>query len=228
MPAIDISERLRRHLGSWVGEWPPPPSGVRVVAHDARLRPTWDGTVRPLLGVGDGSGVVLSVRPDAADAVRDAVAAGLDDPGLGLRLGEILGVGPARFGSGVFRASGDIDPTIDALGEWAATQRSDLPEWLAPFNGPRLVVRDGGHIVAGVGIKIHDEFGHELSVVTDEAARGRGFARRLVATAARQVLADGRVPVYLHERSNAASAHVADAVGFRDEGWSVFGLWPSG
>ncbi len=80
--------------------------------------------------------------------------------------------------------------------------------------------------IAGVGIKVHDSFGQELSVVTDEAARGGGFARRLVATAARRILAEGAVPTYLHAPDNIASARVADAVGFADRGWKVYGLWP--
>jgi predicted GNAT family acetyltransferase len=98
---------------------------------------------------------------------------------------------------------------------------------LAPFNGPRLVAfDDDGRPIAGVGIKVHDRFGRELAVVTDEGARGRGLARRLVATAARRVLADGAVPTYLHAPDNAASARVAEAVGFADRGWTVHGLWP--
>ena len=80
--------------------------------------------------------------------------------------------------------------------------------------------------MAGVGIKVHDPHGQELSVVTDEAARGLGYARRLVATAARRVLADGSVPTYLHAPDNTASARVAEAVGFADRGWKVYGLWP--
>ena len=79
-----------------------------------------------------------------------------------------------------------------------------------------------------VGIKVHDRHGHELAVVTDEAARGTGVARRLVATAARRVIDGGAVPTYLHAPDNVASARVADAVGFADEGWTVHGLWPRG
>ena len=199
---------------------------------------------------------MISVPPDHVDAVRSAFVESWGDPragdvdreaphgddgddgdgsdggadrrpDLGDRLGEILGVGPARFGTGVFRTTATVDPDIEDLGEWHAHQTSDLPDWLAPFNGPRLVARDDdGRIVAGVGIKIHDEFGHELAVVTDPAAEGRGLARRLVATAARRVLADGAVPTYLHQESNVASAHVAEAVGFGDRGWTVHGLWP--
>ena len=222
-----MTDPLTLHLRSWVGEWPPPSSGVHVVGDRSRLSPTWDGSIRPLLGVGNGDATVIAVPPDAADAVAAAIADDLNQPGLGDELGDILGVGPAAFGAGVFRTTTAINPDLADLGQWFDTQTGELPEWLAPFNGRRLVAfDDDGHPIAGVGIKVHDRFGQELSVVTDEAARGTGFARQLVATAARRVLADGAVPTYLHAPDNAASARVADAVGFTDDGWTVHGLWP--
>ena len=221
------SDRLTLHLRSWVGAWPPPSKGVHVVGDPSRLQPTWDGAVRTLQGVSDGAGTVIGVPPDAAEAVRRVIGDDLDRSGLGDELGEILGVGPAAFGAGVFRTADRVDPDIADLGEWFEHQTDDLPEWLAPFNGPRLVTfDDDGRVIAGVGIKVHDRYGQELSVVTEEAARGLGLARRLVATAARRVLAEGSVPTYLHAPDNAASARVADAVGFPDRGWKVFGLWP--
>ncbi len=224
-----MTDRLTLHLRSWIGEWPPPATGVHVVGDQSRLEPTWDGTVRTLQGVGDGHGVVISVPPDAVDAVTEAIGDDLARPGLGNDLGEILGVGPAAFGAGVFRTTDRIDPDLTDLGEWFEHQTDDLPEWLRPFNGPRLVAYDlDGQTIAGVGIKVHDQYGQELSVVTDEAARGLGYARRLVATAARRVLAEGSVPTYLHAPDNTASARVADAVGFADRGWKVYGLWPRG
>ena len=222
-----VSERLAAHLRSWVGEWPPPSPGVTVVGDPARLLPTWDGTVRPLQGVGDGVGTVIAVPPDSVDAVSAVLADAETDRGLGDRLGEILGVGPAAFGAGVFRTIDAVAADIADVGEWYEQQVAGLPEWLAPFNGPRLVVRDdAGDAIAGVGIKVHDRWGHELAVVTEEAARGRGLARRLVATAARRVLDEGAVPTYLHDPSNTASVRVAEAVGFADVGWTVHGLWP--
>lgn len=224
--ASDFSARLDAHLTAWVGRWPPPGPGVHVVGDPARRRPTWDGIVRPLQGVGDGVGTVIAVPPDRVDAVTAEFADGLDASGLGDRLGTVLGVGSAAFGAGVFRTTGRVDPGLADLGEWFDEQNDDLPAWLAPFNGPRLVVRgDDGRPVAGVGIKVHDRHGRELAVVTDEAARGHGLARRLVATAARRVLADGGVPTYLHDPGNTASARVAEAVGFEDHGWTVHGLW---
>jgi len=223
----EFAARLQLHLQSWVGAWPPPSTGIHVVGDPARLEPTWDGVIRPLQGVGNGDGTVIAVPPDSVAAVSRSLADDLDRPTLGDELGEILGVGPAAFGAGVFRTTARVDPELDDTGEWFEHQTVDLPDWLAPFNGPRLVAFDDhGHVVAGVGIKVHDHYGHELAVVTDEAARGRGLARRLVATAARRVLDDGAAPTYLHEPRNEASARVADAAGFTDRGWSVYGLWP--
>ena len=227
MPDNVFDQRLREHLGSWVGEWPPPGSGVHVVGDEARRVPTWDGSVRLLQGVGNGVGTVIAVPPDAVDAVSAAIMGGMEREGLGDEIGAILGVGPASFGAGVFRTTSQVNSDIDDVGQWFEQQEGGLPEWLAPFNGARLVAfDDDGTPIAGVGIKVHDRIGQELAVVTEEAARGRGLARRLVATAARRVLADGGVPTYLHAPSNLASARVAEAVGFADEGWTLHGLWP--
>ena len=199
-------DRLTLHLRSWVGQWPPPSPGVHVVGDPARLEPTWDGVVRPLQGVSNGAGTVVAVPPDAADAVRSVLGDDLSRPGLGNELGAILGVGPAAFGAGVFRTTDRIDPSIDDLGVWFEHQTDELPEWLAPFNGPRLVAFDDDRRpIAGVGIKVHDAHGQELSVVTDEAARGLGLARRLVATAARRILEEGAAATYLHAPDNDAS-----------------------
>ncbi|WP_420453696.1 GNAT family N-acetyltransferase [Ilumatobacter sp.] len=220
---------LAEHLRRWVGAWPAPSRGVRVVGDAARSSPTWDGSVRPLRGVGEGTGAVVAVPPAAADLVARAVRDDLEREGLGDELGEILGVGPAVVGRGVFRSTAVVASDVDDLGEWFDRQSSELPAWLEPFNGPRLVARGGdGSVLGAVGIKVHDSLGHELAVVTEERARGRGIARRLVATAARRVLDDGAVPTYLHAHDNVGSARVADAVGFADVGRTVIGLWPAG
>lgn len=223
---MDHRELLQLHLRSWVGAWPPPGPGVHVVGHEARSEPTWDGVVRPLQGVSDGSGTVIAVPPHATDAVESAIGGDLERDGVGDVLGEILGVGPAVFATGVFRTTDTVAPGLVDIGEWFEHHTPDLPDWLAPFNGPRLVAFHDDAPVAGVGIKVHDAHGRELSVVTDEAARGKGHARRLVATATRRILAEGAVPTYLHDPRNTASARVADAVGFPDRGWQVHGLWP--
>jgi GNAT superfamily N-acetyltransferase len=221
-------DALTAHLRRWAGTWPPAP-GVTVVGDPARREPTWDGQVRRLRGVSDGIGAVLAVAPESVEPVRRAVGGDLADPGLGDRLADILGLGPSVLGAGVFRWT-HLPAPLPPAGTWVTDPRDGrLPPWLAPFNGPRLVAWDrrGGY-AAGIGIKVHDPWGRELAVVTTPAARARGLARRLVATAARRVLADGGVPTYLHDPANTASARVADAAGFPDRGWRVLGLWPRG
>ncbi|MGY1837608.1 GNAT family N-acetyltransferase [Blastococcus sp. SYSU DS0510] len=114
---------------------------------------------------------------------------------------------------------------LPKVGEWVPAVAPGLPDWLRPFGGQVLVAvdRDGTHL-AGVGIKRHDAYGAELSVVTSPAARGRGLARGLVAQAARRLLDAGALPTYLHDPANVASARVAEAAGFPDRGWTAFGI----
>jgi GNAT superfamily N-acetyltransferase len=219
-PSRTLVERLAAHLDSWLGAWPPA-RPVHVVGWSRRDELGWDGKVYPVAGVGDGDGVVLSVPPRYAEGVA---ALG---PDLDMVKAEVPGlVGhPGRpFGRGAFRWSVDPPPLPDA-GEWVPPTDPRLPAWLRPFNGDVLVAWDeDGRYAAGVGRKRHDQHGQELAVATEAAHRGRGLARRLVAQATRRVLDEGAVATYLHAFDNHASARVADAAGFPDRGWSVYGL----
>ncbi len=222
--APDDSAQLLAHLRSWVGGWPPPASGapVHVVASAAAERPGWDGQVQPVRGVlrADGRGVI-GVPPTAAaqlvdgplDALADCVPKALDRPGTLYR--------------GAFRWTTSPAPAGDLadVGVWLDVADPRVPAWLQPFGGEALVALEEDAYVAGVGLKRHDEHARELSVVTAEAARGRGLARRLVAQAARRVVDEGRVATYLHAPDNTASARVAEATGFTDRGWTVLGFF---
>lgn len=226
----EVDPRLQAHLRSWLGAWPPT-RPVHVVGSERRVEPAWDGAVRALNGVATPGGAVVSVPPAAeakvAAAVEELESAGVDDvlAALGERLADLLDLPGARYGAGVFRWS--TEPTeSDDPGTWLPRDDPRVPAWLHPFNGDVLVaLADDGSVAAGIGRKQHDAHGHELAVVTEEAHRGQGFARRLVTQAARRVLADGAVPVYLHAESNVASARTADASGFPDVGWRILGLF---
>jgi GNAT superfamily N-acetyltransferase len=217
-------DQLDQHLKSWLGEWPAPGPGVRIVATPARDRPGWDGQVHPVIGVIDAEGVgVMSVGPAHAESVRALSGGPVDTVLAGLPAA--LGRPRARAYRGVFRWTFDPAPLPDA-GTWVPADAPVVPGWLRVFGGDVLLALDPrtGEYLAGVGIKRHDQFGHELSVGTAEAARGRGLARRLVAQAARFVVDNGRVATYLHDPANTASAKVADAAGFPDRGWSIVGI----
>lgn len=220
---LTVPETLIAHLASWLGQWPPPAT-LHVVGTSRRLEPAWDGNVNPGLAVGDPAhGAVLSVPPGKVEAVRHRAAAGGLTAVLA-QLPHLLGMPGRVTYKAAFRWTSNPSPLPD-VGHWLDVDQQEVPAWLRPFGGQVLVAADsdGAHL-AGVGIKRHDHHGHELSVVTTPAARGQGLARALIAQAARRVLDEGAVPTYLHGLKNAASAHVADAAGFPDRGWTSFGI----
>jgi GNAT superfamily N-acetyltransferase len=196
-----------------------------VVANPRNAAPGWDGRITPVTGVETNRRrAVVGVAPDLTEAVTTYAR----DADLDALLPALPGLIGRRgvAGRGVFRWSTSPAPLPDA-GIWVPYDDPRVPEWLRPFGGEVLVVLDGDTYVAGVGVKRHDDAGHELSVGTEAAARGRGLARRLVAQAARRVLDEGAVPTYLHAPENIASAKAADAAGFPDRGWSVIGFFPT-
>ena len=197
-----------------------------MVGAPGRDAPGWDGVVHLMIGVVSPFGGVLSVPETAVAAVRALVSGKALEADLAALHGAsaLLSDAIGRIGAveqDVFRWSSA--PAIgDDLGEWVSTSDLRLPEWLRPFNGDILVAWDDtGAYGAGVGRKQHDRHGHELSVGTEPALRGRGLARHLVATVARRVLGEGAIPTYAHVPDNHASAKVAEAAGFPDVGWTM-------
>ncbi|MEU1393770.1 MULTISPECIES: GNAT family N-acetyltransferase [unclassified Nonomuraea] len=207
---------LTDHLREWLGAWPPA-GNLDVTGSPLRLLPAWDGRVHPAIGVGTPEGAMLSVPPEHVARVRAARTV--------REIPELIGYGDRGWFDAVFRWTTEPAPLPDA-GEWVPATDDAVPGWLRVFGGEVLVAVDPetGEHLAGVGIKRHDRFGRELSVVTAPEARGRGLARRLVAQAARRVLDEGAVPTYMHAVSNTASAVVAKAAGFPDLGWTAFGV----
>jgi GNAT superfamily N-acetyltransferase len=223
--AVQPKARLVAHLEDWLGAWPPPEPGITVVGSPRREERGWDGLVRPVAGVATPDGTVLSVPPGLVDAVEAALGTHRNLDRLSPQLAAVLGRPAGRLGAGIFRWCAEPADFPDA-GEWVARDDPRVPGWLKPFNGDVLIAWDSdGAYAAGVGRKIHDRYGHEISVGTEAAQRGKGLARRLVAQASRRILADGAVPTYLHDPANTASAKVAAAVGFPDEGWKILGFW---
>ncbi|HEX5614090.1 MAG TPA: GNAT family N-acetyltransferase [Acidimicrobiia bacterium] len=208
---------LLSHLAHQLGQWPPR-APVVVTTSAARHTPGWDGVIRQFAGLRTPDGTVVSVPERAVDALAP-YATDLDT--LRPRVA-------AHFGRPVveiaFRTTTAPAP-LDDLGTWIPHDDPRVPEWLRPFGAAVLVaLDDDDRYLAGVGLKRHDEHAWEISVGTDERARGLGLARRLVATAARRVLADGRAVTYLHALDNVASSRVADAAGFPDHGWRALEL----
>ncbi len=230
-----VPDALRAHWAAWTGAsdaelavlgGPGPPTVV-VVASAGRTRPGWDRAVHAVTGIADPNGnAVVSVPPGYDERARALVTGGGDVDNLRAALPELLGKPEHVVYRGICRWALDV-PSAEELpdvGEWLPAEDPRVPGWLKPFGGEVLVVLDDDAYVAGVGLKRHDEHGQEISVGTEEAARGRGLARRLVAQAARTLMAGGVIPTYLHDPANTASAKVADAAGFPDRGWTAIGI----
>ena len=218
MPAV-----LRQHLMWWAGALPAADE-LLVVPHARNGRPGWDGRPQLLTGIADPAGrTVLAVPPAAAVALLAHPQRHRDASSLELLPG-LLGKAGHTVERVAFRWTVTPADLPDA-GVWVDTTSPRLPRWLRPF-GARALVRfdEHGNYLAGVGIKRHDQFGHEISVGTEPQARGRGLARRLVAQAARHILDQGRIPTYLHTFDNLASSRVAAAAGFPALGWSALML----
>jgi GNAT superfamily N-acetyltransferase len=240
--AADLPDGLRAHWRAWLGATDdelavlgsgaqPGLPRVVVVGSAGRTTPGWDGEVHAVTGVVDADGsAVVSLPPDHVEWARELVDSGADVARLRAALPTRLGLPDHVAYQGVCRWSARPEdvPGTDRLadaGEWVPVDDPRVPDWLRPFGGDVLVALDeDDRYLAGVGLKRHDRYGHEIAVGTDERARGRGLARRLVAQAARSLHADGIVPTYLHDPANTASARVADSVGLPDRGWWALGI----
>ena len=240
--AAEVPDGLRAHWRTWLGATddelavlgstpPQGPPRVVVVGSAGRTTPGWDGEVHAVTGVVDAHGsAVVSLPPDHVEWARDLVATGADVARLRAALPTRMRLPDHVAYQGVCRWSArpaDV-PGAEVLpeaGRWVPVHDPRVPDWLRPFGGDALVaLDDDDRYLAGVGLKRHDRHGHEIAVGTDERARGRGLARRLVAQAARSLHADGIVPTYLHDPANTASARVADAAGLPDRGWWALGI----
>ncbi len=183
------------------------------------------------MGVESPAGTVLSLSPslfgdlDALD--RDQILTAARSRSAATAIPALLGAPELTFSRATLRWC-DTPAALAEIGEWVAADDPRLPFWLRAFNGDVLVAWDAaGCYAAGVGRKRHNPYGQELAVGTDPAHRSQGLASKLVAQAARRVLADGALPIYLHGGGNVGSARVADRAGFPDRGWRVLTLRPA-
>jgi GNAT superfamily N-acetyltransferase len=205
----EVPEPVRQHLTAWFEGWNDAEHGITVVESDLRSHPGWDGKVLPVVGLTRGDWAMLSVAVGSADGVRKRLR--------GLRPGDI--VKALDLMTAAFRWCVEPPKSVD-VGEWLPPTDARVPGWLKPFNGDVLVAwDDSGAYGAGVGRKMHNGLGHEISVGTEPALRGRGIATQLVQTATRRILQDVPVATYVHLLDNHASAKVAERAGFRDSGW---------
>ncbi|MFF3585657.1 GNAT family N-acetyltransferase [Streptomyces sp. NPDC002387] len=97
---------------------------------------------------------------------------------------------------------------------WARTTPGEAA--LGEITSPAFVMRVGGRVVAAAGYRSWPGRVAHLSVLTDPAWRGRGFARVAASAAVTHAFAAGLLPQW--RARPLASRRVAAALGFRELG----------
>jgi GNAT superfamily N-acetyltransferase len=179
----------------------------------------------PIVGLSFSQGAVVACRPDLEPGLRaalgsDAHQSQLDGPAF-RRLWRAV----SKSAPNSFTLAGDFRAAPSST--FAPTQTIDRAELMPEDDAAALHLRtrfDGaifgvrgprGRLVSWSAIKLKSDQVWELAVATEPDYRGRGFARDVVAAAARFCLDQGRLPIYIHDRDNSTSAFVARAIGFQ-------------
>jgi GNAT superfamily N-acetyltransferase len=199
--------------------------GVHVLAESRRGLPAWHGFTMPIVGLSFSPGAVVACRPDLVDRMRAELGSDVHQPYLDGPAFRRLWRAVTRCTPNAFTLAGDLRAADGAtLSPPATMHRAELVAEDDPaalhlrtrFDGSIFAVRGPhGRLVSWAALKLKSDRVWELAVATEADYRGRGFARDVVAAAARFTLDQGRLPIYIHDRDNGTSAFVARAVGFQ-------------
>lgn len=98
----------------------------------------------------------------------------------------------------------------------------NMPWYRLHFDGRIFVTRNKSQsIVSWAAIKMKSPQVWEMAVVTEAAYRGLGLAQCVVSAATRATLEADKTPLYLHDITNIASAHVCRALGYQLYGYEL-------
>ena len=199
--------------------------GVHLLSASQRGLPTWHGFTMPLVALSFEPGAVIACRPDLVERMRaelgsDVLRRHLDGPALRRLWRAVQRSVPNAFTlAGDFRAAHDATFMPSLRMERAEHLHEDDSAALhlrTRFDGAIFGVRGPrGRLVSWAALKLKSDRVWEIAVATEADYRGRGYARDVVAAAARFTLDQGRLPTYIHDRENSTSAFVARAVGFQ-------------
>jgi GNAT superfamily N-acetyltransferase len=199
--------------------------GVHLISAPNRGLPAWHGFTMPIVGLSFAPGAAIACRPDLVERLRaelgsDAYQAHLDGPAFRRLWRAVQRCAPNAFTlAGDFRAadSATFSPPhtmqraehIDVEDPAALHLRTRFDGGIFGVRGPH------GRLTSWAALKLKSDRIWEIAVATEPDYRGRGYARDVVAAAARFTLDQGRLPTYIHDRDNGTSAFVARAVGFQ-------------
>ncbi len=196
--------------------------GVHIVASERRLRAGWGGYTVPLLAIATPGGGIVSVRPDLAKRAQSEL--GQESTGRPLQeadfehLRQVTRTAvPYAYnlsGYALFAAPGHFVsvPSRAERFDLGDPRGADLRR---RFDGEVFAIPGTrGEIASWAAIKLKSEDVWEIAVVTEAPYRGQGLAKEVVSAATAYILEQGRVPLYVHDRTNVASARVCRSLGY--------------
>lgn len=196
--------------------------GLHLVASERRGRPGWGGYTVPILALSTPRGGIVSFRPD----LRQPIQTELGELPAGHSLGEADFERLRRLARRglpyAYSLNGDVLYTDDesfrpVQGEAERLRLDDRRgiDLRRRFDGEIFVVSGArGEIASWAAIKLKSDQVWEIAVVTEPAYRGRGLAKQVVSAATGYILEAGRLALYVHDRTNHASARVCRGLGY--------------
>jgi RimJ/RimL family protein N-acetyltransferase len=196
--------------------------GVHVLPSERRTRPGWGGYTVPVLALSTARGGVVSTRPDLMDRVRSALGPPTPERPLGVpdfaRLQHVTRISvPYAYSLSGYVLYADHEHFQGRPSRARRIERDDPrgADLRRRFDGEIFAIWSvRGEIASWSAIKLKSDDVWEIAVVTEAPFRGQGLAKEVVSAATEHILSNGRIALYVHDRTNLASAKVCRALGY--------------
>jgi GNAT superfamily N-acetyltransferase len=196
--------------------------GVHLLPISARTRAGWGGYTVPLFALATPAGGVVSCRPDLFEPVAKELGQEPPDEPLGESAFERLRRISRKAIPYAYSLSGytlyvdrEHFRPCHQLAQRLSRGDSRGYDLRRRFDGEIFVIRGNrNEIAAWAAIKLKSSDVWEIAVVTEAPYRGRGYAKQVVSAATQYILDNGRLALYVHDRTNHASARVCRSLGY--------------
>jgi RimJ/RimL family protein N-acetyltransferase len=204
--------------------------GVHVLPSERRTRPGWGGYTIPIMALSTPNGGIVSARPDLLDRVRSGLGPTHADRPLGpaefTRLHHVARLAiPYAYSLSGHVLYADPDHFQPRPSRAVRLERTDPrgTDLRRRFDGEIFVIWSiRGDIASWSAIKLKSPDVWEIAVVTEAPYRGQGLAKEVVSAATAYILEQGRLALYVHDRTNLASARVCRSLGYVEYGEEFF------
>ena len=176
----------------------------------------------PILALSTPYGGIVSSRPDLLERVRSGLGPTATDRPLGpaefTRLHQLARLAiPYAYSLSGHVLYTDAEHFQPRSSRAVQLDRRDVrgTDLRRRFDGEIFVIWSvRGEIASWSAIKLKSPDVWEIAVVTEAPFRGQGLAKEVVSAATAYILEQGRMALYVHDRTNLASAKVCRSLGY--------------